>query len=203
MSPRFEKAISSIYFDAPRCADLPELLQVQMLFTSIYGKEFVSAATELRPDCGVNHQLLKEIAEHEDWDPTSTEIEFFKPCEDLLPDSDADSDSLDLPEFLMFHCGRAQMLHHPVINPPSPAAPKPEKNEMSNDPDGAKENKQFLPFISPPSISATPSEPPPAISKPKTESNLDLQDVLAADQEAAETAERAADAARSAASRTT
>ncbi|XP_057975640.1 uncharacterized protein LOC131162995 [Malania oleifera] len=98
-----KEAISSVCFAAPRCADLPELLQVQMLFVGKYGKEFVSAATELMPDCGVNRQLiellsirapapdvklklLKEIAEeHElDWDPAASETEFFKPHEDLL-----------------------------------------------------------------------------------------------------------------------
>ncbi|KAK1308911.1 hypothetical protein QJS10_CPA09g00471 [Acorus calamus] len=98
-----KEAISSICFAAPRCADLPELQQVLMLFATKYGKEFVTAATELMPDCGVNRQiiellsirappaeiklkLLKEIAEeHEiDWDPTSTETEFLKPHEDLL-----------------------------------------------------------------------------------------------------------------------
>ncbi|KAJ4950028.1 hypothetical protein NE237_026860 [Protea cynaroides] len=98
-----KEAISSICFAAPRCADLPELLQAQMLFASKYGKEFVAAATELMPNCGVNRQviellsirappaevklkLLKEIAEeHEiDWDPSASETEFFKPHEDLL-----------------------------------------------------------------------------------------------------------------------
>ncbi|CAL9188761.1 unnamed protein product [Musa hybrid cultivar] len=145
-----KEAISSICFAAPRCADLPELQQVQMLFAAKYGKEFVMAATELLPDCGVNRQiiellsirapsvevklkLLKEIAEeHElDWDPSTTESEYLKPHEDLLngpnnftngsalplppqkhdalssddveesltePDSEADFDSLDLPE---------------------------------------------------------------------------------------------------------
>ncbi|KAJ8477445.1 hypothetical protein OPV22_021172 [Ensete ventricosum] len=145
-----KEAISSICFAAPRCADLPELQQVQMLFAAKYGKEFVMATTELLPDCGVNRQiiellsirapsvevklkLLKEIAEeHElDWDPSTTETEFLKPHEDLLngpnhftngstlplppekhdalssddvdeshtePDSEADFDSLDLPE---------------------------------------------------------------------------------------------------------
>ncbi|CAL9182463.1 unnamed protein product [Musa hybrid cultivar] len=145
-----KEAISSICFAAPRCADLPELQQVQMLFAAKYGKEFVMAATELLPDCGVNRQiiellsirapsvevklkLLKEIAEeHElDWDPSTTETEYLKPHEDLLngpnnftngstlplppqkhdalssddveesltePDSEADFDSLDLPE---------------------------------------------------------------------------------------------------------
>ncbi|OEL27349.1 hypothetical protein BAE44_0011630 [Dichanthelium oligosanthes] len=98
-----KEAISSICFAAPRCADLPELMQVQMMFATKYGKEFVAAASELMPDCGVNRQiiellsirpppvdvklkLLKEIAEeHEvDWDPSETETEFLKPHEDLL-----------------------------------------------------------------------------------------------------------------------
>ncbi|TVU43032.1 hypothetical protein EJB05_09463, partial [Eragrostis curvula] len=98
-----KEAISSICFAAPRCADLPELMQVQMMFANKYGKEFVAAASELMPDCGVNRQiiellsirpppveakmkLLKEIAEeHEvDWDPSETETEFLKPHEDLL-----------------------------------------------------------------------------------------------------------------------
>ncbi|KAK3122845.1 hypothetical protein QOZ80_8AG0619180 [Eleusine coracana subsp. coracana] len=98
-----KEAISSICFAAPRCADLPELMQVQMMFANKYGKEFVAAAAELMPDCGVNRQiiellsirpppveakmkLLKEIAEeHEvDWDPSETETEFLKPHEDLL-----------------------------------------------------------------------------------------------------------------------
>lgn len=52
-----KEAISSVCFAAPRCADLPELLQVHMLFASKYGKEFVSAATGLMPDCGVNRQV--------------------------------------------------------------------------------------------------------------------------------------------------
>ncbi|KAL5843600.1 hypothetical protein ACOSQ4_009558 [Xanthoceras sorbifolium] len=98
-----KEAISSVCFAAPRCADLPELLQVQMQFATKYGREFVSAATELMPDCGVNRQLiellsvrapsaekklklLKEIAEeHElDWDPAATETDLLKPQEDLL-----------------------------------------------------------------------------------------------------------------------
>nr|GMC55179.1 IST1 homolog [Ipomoea batatas]GME20549.1 IST1 homolog [Ipomoea batatas] len=98
-----KEAISSICFAAPRCADLPELLQVQLAFTGKYGKEFVAAATELRPECGVNRQLiellsirapapdvklkvLKEIAEeHElEWDPSASETELLKHHEDLL-----------------------------------------------------------------------------------------------------------------------
>ncbi|CAM8885570.1 unnamed protein product [Rhodiola kirilowii] len=98
-----KEAISTVCFAAPRCADLPELMHVQMLFASKYGKEFVAAASELRPDCGVNRQiiellsvrapaperkmkLLTEIAEEHglDWDPTSSETEMLKQPEDLL-----------------------------------------------------------------------------------------------------------------------
>ncbi|KAJ6763988.1 IST1 FAMILY MEMBER [Salix purpurea] len=98
-----KEAISSVCFVAPRCADLPELLQVQILFASKYGKEFVAAATELMPSCGVNRQLiellsvrppspekklnlLKEIAEEHgiDWDPAASETELLKKHEDLL-----------------------------------------------------------------------------------------------------------------------
>ncbi|MBA0808515.1 hypothetical protein Gohar_024248 [Gossypium harknessii] len=286
-----KEAISSVCFAAPRCADLPELLQVQMLFASKYGKEFVSAASELRPDCGVNRQLiellsirvpspevklkiLKEIAEeHElEWDPAATESEFFKPHEDLLngptnletgsklpppvekhdeaftsaanraqteqPDSDSDFDPLDFPQVPNVSLKPStNAASAPVTNPPSSAAPEPEidqssrhsgasrhvlqmsplepdmmqehsltkESTMPNDPAGAKENKQFLPFISPPPVSASPiserpSDPTPAILKTNSEANIDLEDVLAAAQSAAETAERAAAAARAAAS---
>ncbi|KAH6778214.1 Regulator of Vps4 activity in the MVB pathway protein [Perilla frutescens var. frutescens] len=98
-----KEAISSVCFAAPRCADLPELQQVQMLFAGKYGKEFVASATDLMPECGVNRQLvellsiraptpdvklklLEEIAkEHEvDWDPSASESELLKTHEDLL-----------------------------------------------------------------------------------------------------------------------
>eukprot|EP00262_Sarcandra_glabra_P010954 TRINITY_DN26660_c0_g1_i1.p1 TRINITY_DN26660_c0_g1~~TRINITY_DN26660_c0_g1_i1.p1 ORF type:complete len:332 (-),score=70.30 TRINITY_DN26660_c0_g1_i1:383-1378(-) len=101
-----QEAIASIIFAAPRCSDLPELMQIQSLFTAKYGKEFVAAASELRPDSSVNREiieklsvrtpyanvrlrLLKEIA-HEynvEWDSSSTEEEFSKKHEDLLAGS--------------------------------------------------------------------------------------------------------------------
>ncbi|XP_031477633.1 uncharacterized protein LOC116248799 [Nymphaea colorata] len=114
-----KEAISSLCFAAPRCSDLPELIQAQMLFAAKYGREFVTAATELMPDCGVNRQiiellsvrappveeklrLLKEIAEeHElDWDPTASEAELLKPHEDLLngPSQFIDGSKVPLPE---------------------------------------------------------------------------------------------------------
>lgn len=49
-----KEAICSVIFASPRCADIPELMDVRKMFTSKYGKDFVSAAVELRPDCGVS-----------------------------------------------------------------------------------------------------------------------------------------------------
>lgn len=54
-----QEAIASIIFAAPRCSDLPDLLQVKNLFTSKYGKEFISAVCELRPDTSVNRTVEK------------------------------------------------------------------------------------------------------------------------------------------------
>lgn len=51
------EAIASIIFAAPRCSDLPDLLQLKNLFAVKFGKEFVSAITELRPDSGVNRSV--------------------------------------------------------------------------------------------------------------------------------------------------
>ncbi|XP_062099347.1 uncharacterized protein LOC133805241 [Humulus lupulus] len=289
-----KEAISSVIFAAPRCADLPELLQVQIAFASKYGREFVAAATELMPDCGVNRQLiellsvrapspdkklklLKDIAEeHEvDWDPAASETEFFKSHEDLLNgpaqfvsgskvplpkekhdevsqtanqahqeehDSDTDLDSLDFPEVpkALVRPGENNSSAPPVV-PPSSNVPRPgndhdllqnsgsfgeSSDEAHFEPDkvldesvmfnkdekphasvGGLEDKQFLPFMSAPSLSSASfsarqsnSTPPPLLSRTKSATNVDLQDVLAAAQAAADSAERAAAAARSAAS---
>ncbi|WRX14447.1 Vacuolar protein sorting-associated protein Ist1 - like 2 [Theobroma cacao] len=100
------EAVASIIFAAPRCSDVPDLLQIKNLFSTKYGKEFVTAASELRPDSSVNRaiieklsvsapsgeirlKVLKEIAqEHSvEWDSSSTEAEFSKKHEDLLAGS--------------------------------------------------------------------------------------------------------------------
>uniref|UniRef100_A0A2N9G5Q2 Reverse transcriptase zinc-binding domain-containing protein n=1 Tax=Fagus sylvatica TaxID=28930 RepID=A0A2N9G5Q2_FAGSY len=100
------EAIASIIFAAPRCSDLPDLLQIKNLFTAKYGKEFVMAVSELRPDSGVNRtiieklsvsapaagvklKVLKDIAReyNVEWDSSSTEAEFSKKHEDLLAGS--------------------------------------------------------------------------------------------------------------------
>ncbi|XP_042962477.1 uncharacterized protein LOC122296745 [Carya illinoinensis] len=97
------EAIASIIFAAPRCSDVPDFLQIKNLSTAKYGKEFVMAVSELRPDSSVNRtvteklsisapasevklKVLKDIAQEYkvQWDSTSTEAEFGKKHEDLL-----------------------------------------------------------------------------------------------------------------------
>ncbi|XP_009624176.1 uncharacterized protein [Nicotiana tomentosiformis] len=97
------EAVASIIFAAPRCSDLPDLLHVRNLFAAKYGKEFIAAASELRPDTSVNRTIveklsvsapsaeiklnvLKEIAKeyNVEWDSSNTEEELRKKPEDLL-----------------------------------------------------------------------------------------------------------------------
>ncbi|KAH0678176.1 hypothetical protein KY284_019261 [Solanum tuberosum] len=99
------EAVASIIFAAPRCSDLPDLLHVRNLFAAKYGKEFIAAASELRPDTSVNRTIveklsvgapsaevrlnvLKEIAKeyNVEWDSSYTEAELSKKPEDLLID---------------------------------------------------------------------------------------------------------------------
>ncbi|KAH7519168.1 hypothetical protein FEM48_Zijuj08G0007100 [Ziziphus jujuba var. spinosa] len=98
-----KEAIASVIFASPRCADIPELMDVRKHFTAKYGKEFASAAVELRPDCGVHRMLVEKLsakapdgptklkilsaiaAEHNvKWDPDSFSGTDSKASEDLL-----------------------------------------------------------------------------------------------------------------------
>lgn len=98
-----KEGIASLLFASPRCAEIPELVSIRKCFEKKYGKEFVAAATDLRPNCGVNRLLIdklsvktpsgevklkvmKEIAkEHNvDWDTSESEKELLKPPEELI-----------------------------------------------------------------------------------------------------------------------
>ncbi|XP_042484044.1 uncharacterized protein LOC122064391 [Macadamia integrifolia] len=57
-----KEAIASVVFAAPRCADIPELLDVRKHFTAKYGKEFVTSALELRPECGVGRMMIEKLS---------------------------------------------------------------------------------------------------------------------------------------------
>ncbi|KZV23384.1 hypothetical protein F511_09129 [Dorcoceras hygrometricum] len=98
-----KEGISSLLFAAPRCSEIPELLSIRDVFQKKYGRDFVSAATDLRPNASVNRMLieklsvktptgeiklkvLKEIAKEYqvDWDTTETEMELLKPLEERI-----------------------------------------------------------------------------------------------------------------------
>ncbi|BAD82544.1 unknown protein [Oryza sativa Japonica Group] len=110
------EAIASIIFASGRCSDLPELMHLRTLFTTKYGKEFVAAAMELRPDSGVNRtiieklsvkapsaesklKVLKAIAQEYglEWDSSNTEAELNKKYEDLLDGSGSSARQGQLP----------------------------------------------------------------------------------------------------------
>ncbi|KAL2321368.1 hypothetical protein Fmac_030337 [Flemingia macrophylla] len=69
-----KEAVSSVIFATPRCSDIPELMDVKKHMTSKYGKEFVSAAVELRPDCGVNRMLVEKLSAKAPDGPTKIKI---------------------------------------------------------------------------------------------------------------------------------
>ncbi|KAG8367272.1 hypothetical protein BUALT_Bualt16G0055200 [Buddleja alternifolia] len=98
-----KEAITSVIFASPRCGDVPELLDVRKHFMAKYGKDFTTAAIELRPDCGVGRMLVEKLSavtpdgqtkikilsaiaeEHNvKWDQKSSEEKDSVPPSDLL-----------------------------------------------------------------------------------------------------------------------
>ncbi|XP_011038197.1 PREDICTED: IST1 homolog [Populus euphratica] len=175
-----KEAISSVCFAAPRCADLPELQQVQILFASKYGKEFVAAATELMPSCGVNRQLiellsvrapspekklklLKEIAEeHElDWDPAASETELLKKHEDLLngPTHITDPTPVAGPTHISM-LPLPKEKHDEVLNSPDHAEHEQPNSDTDFDPLDFPEVPKVSPWLSANSALAPEIAPP-------------------------------------------
>lgn len=98
-----KEGIASLIFASPRCSEIPELVSIRNIFEKKYGKDFVSAATDLRPNSGVNRMLIdklsvrtpngevklkvmKEIAKEYqiEWDTTESETELLKPPEERI-----------------------------------------------------------------------------------------------------------------------
>ncbi|KAM1529025.1 uncharacterized protein LOC126606039 [Malus sylvestris] len=101
--PDLKEGIASLIFASPRCSEIPELIALRNIFEKKYGKDFVSAAVDVRPSCGVNRmlidklsvrtptgevklKLLKEIAKEYqvEWDTSESEQELLKPPEELI-----------------------------------------------------------------------------------------------------------------------
>ncbi|KAG2600147.1 hypothetical protein PVAP13_5KG490900 [Panicum virgatum] len=98
-----KEAIASVIFGSMRCSDVTELADVRKQFTSKYGKEFATAALEVRPDSGVNRLVIEKLSagapdiqtkiktltsiaeEHNiKWEPKAFEEKLQKPNEDHL-----------------------------------------------------------------------------------------------------------------------
>ncbi|XP_004287747.1 PREDICTED: uncharacterized protein LOC101305976 [Fragaria vesca subsp. vesca] len=98
-----KEGIASLIFATPRCSEIPELVALRNVFEKKYGRDFVAAATDLRPDCGVNRilidklsvrtptgevklKIMKEIAKEYqvDWDTAECEQELLKPPEETI-----------------------------------------------------------------------------------------------------------------------
>lgn len=56
------EAISGLLFTSSRCGEFPELLEIRAVFSTRYGKEFVSRAIELRNNCGVSTKLVQKLS---------------------------------------------------------------------------------------------------------------------------------------------
>ncbi|XVE54126.1 hypothetical protein DITRI_Ditri03aG0056200 [Diplodiscus trichospermus] len=69
-----KEAISSVIFASARCEEIPELKDVSKHFTAKYGKEFTSAALELRPNCGVGRMLVEKLSAKSPDGPTKLKI---------------------------------------------------------------------------------------------------------------------------------
>ncbi|ONK69994.1 uncharacterized protein A4U43_C05F29100 [Asparagus officinalis] len=98
-----KEAVASVIFASPRCADLPELLDIRKHFLAKYGKEFIGSALEVRPDSGVSRIVVEKLSarapdvetkiktltavaqEHNiKWDSEAFEEQLTKPQDDLL-----------------------------------------------------------------------------------------------------------------------
>ncbi|KAJ4833382.1 hypothetical protein Tsubulata_032957 [Turnera subulata] len=96
-----KKGIASLIFAYPRCSEIPELLALRKIFEKKYGRDFVSAAVDLRRNAGVKShdklsvrtpsgevklKVMKEIAKEYqiEWDTTESEKELLKAHEELI-----------------------------------------------------------------------------------------------------------------------
>ncbi|KAH7836112.1 hypothetical protein Vadar_032842 [Vaccinium darrowii] len=57
-----KEVVSSLVYAATRCGEFPELQEMRAVFTSRFGKEFVSCAIDLRNNCGVNPKMIQKLS---------------------------------------------------------------------------------------------------------------------------------------------
>ncbi|XP_039115874.1 uncharacterized protein LOC120251418 [Dioscorea cayenensis subsp. rotundata] len=222
------EAIAGVVFASPRCADIPELMDVRKQFLAKYGKEFITSALEVRPDCGVSRLLVEKLSarapdgqtkvkvmtsiaeEHNiKWDPKPFEDQLQKPNEDLLAGPSTFASVNQMPV-------KSSNFSDPPSSMNEPST-RMSQNEIPSKPTGF--NASSAPNIN------TPSTSVPSVSHSKPDNmdgrsarqevnsanqmengslnrqswNMEFKDATSAAQAAAESAERASMAARAAA----
>ncbi|KAL3825237.1 hypothetical protein ACJIZ3_021266 [Penstemon smallii] len=208
-----KEAIASVLFASPRCGDVPELLDVRKNFTAKYGKDFTTAAIELRPACGVSRMLVEKlsatapdgqakikilsaIAEEFNvkWDPKSFEEKDSVTPSDLLNGSNTSGNESKV-------YVEPSRMESPVVKAP------PSNNKMHTTPlnfsQTSSANTTFHPNERPPALGDERSQllqgDSNTIPPDRQRWNMEFKDATAAAQAAAESAERASMAARAAA----
>lgn len=56
------EAAAGLIYAAARCGDLPELQEVRGILAAKFGREFVSAASNLRSGCGINAKIVQKLS---------------------------------------------------------------------------------------------------------------------------------------------
>lgn len=56
------EAAAGLVYAAARCGDLPELQEVRALLAAKLGRDFASAAAELRSGCGINTKIVQKLS---------------------------------------------------------------------------------------------------------------------------------------------
>ncbi|KAG7579768.1 Vacuolar protein sorting-associated protein Ist1 [Arabidopsis thaliana x Arabidopsis arenosa] len=69
-----KEAVTSVLFASQRLSDVPELSEIFKQFTTKYGKDFSTAAIELRPDSGVSRLLVEKLSAKAPDGPTKVKI---------------------------------------------------------------------------------------------------------------------------------
>ncbi|KAL3637814.1 hypothetical protein CASFOL_018262 [Castilleja foliolosa] len=57
-----KETVSTLIFAASRCGDFPELHEIRVLFTSMFGKEFAKSSVELRNNCQVYPKMIQRFS---------------------------------------------------------------------------------------------------------------------------------------------
>ncbi|KAL6523596.1 hypothetical protein OROGR_017199 [Orobanche gracilis] len=218
-----KEAITSLVFAAARCGDVPELLDVRKQITAKYGKDYTTAAIELRPQCGVGRMLVEKLSamapdvptktrflsaiaeEHNvKWEPTSFgEKDSVPPNSRLVGSFGKESEQYAEPHRFEAAQVQARPSNNTMHSSPSRFSQPDDSTSLGNE-------KLFVAETS--GFSSPQSEArPPALrdewaeevnstnSLDKRRWNMDFKDATSAAQAAAESAEHASMAARAAA----